>query len=195
MDILSKLPFLKNKHVPETEEEGPTDAELKAERIRFHREKVRNGPVNFKTPTTGQIRRAQRRDLDRRTRKARRGQVQNYFATQQLGAVVRAHLQAAGVLPYVHERPLDLQQQVVSAAWLIQRFGVPVMAEDGVTETDEMSFAYFDVLTALGAALKFYGQTIGRNDLQIPEGYEVPIYEQGTEPIRIKGWAKDGVTV
>lgn len=173
MDILSKLPFLNSDTEPDDVEISEADA--KADRIAFHRAHIRNGPANFKTSTSGQARRAQRRALDSRTRKGRRAQVDNYFETRRLASTVRANLQSAGVLPYVHGRDLDRQQQVVSAAWLVRHFGIEN------EETGELSFAYFDVLTALGAALKFYGQSIGDDTLQVPEDYVLPIYEQGTE--------------
>jgi hypothetical protein len=177
VDILSRIPFLNSKTEPDDDRtDEAIEAEAKAERIRFHREKVRNGPTNFKFLTNGQIKRAERRELAGRTRKARRAQVKNYFDTQRLAASVRGHLQSAGVLPYAVEREIDRQQQVVSAAWLVTRFGVDI------EDTDEVSFAYNDVLIALGAALKFYGQAVGLPDLRVPADYVVPIYEEGTAP-------------
>lgn len=183
MDILSNLPTIKDES---------QDREVKSGA-------PKNGPARYRTPTNGQLRRARERFLKGQTRKARRNQIQNYFATQRLGAYVHAHLQAAGVLPYAEERELDLHQQAVSAAWLVARFGVEATIEDDEgnrLKTGEVSFAYFDVLEALRNALKFYGQVAGLEDLRIPDDYVVPIYEEGTKPagtdVLRKGWSKDG---
>lgn len=183
LDILSKLPFLNQDESDDDLSDEEREAQAKKDRIKFHRESVRNGPVKFKSVTSGMIRRAQARDLARRTKKVRRTQVQNYVATQRFGASVRGHLQHAGILPFIN-REVDPQQQVISAAWLVQRFGVNVEV-DGV-ETDEVSFAYHDVLNALSAALKFHGQVVGQPDLRVPDDYVVPIYEQGTAPAGIE---------
>lgn len=166
MDILGKLPFLNSDEdaVPTIEVD---EAQDKKDRIKFHRANVRNGPTNFKTQTNGQVRRARHRALDRGTKNARRDQVRNYLETRKLSAVVRTHLRLAGVLPYTTFRgDLDRKQQVTSVVWLVRRF------TDGPT-----SFRRDDVLLALAAALKFYGQTIGDEDLQIPTDYTLPIYE------------------
>jgi hypothetical protein len=182
VNLFSKLPFLKSDDAEQAEVD---ETQARKDRIKFHRDHVRNGPSNFKTLTSGQIRRAQRRELNGRTKKARRAQVQNYFATQRLAATVRAHLQHAGVLPFVNENHvLDLHKQVVSAAWIVQRFGteieVEVTDDDGetrVVKTGEMSFQKHDVLTALDAACKFVGQASGKA-LSVPADYEVPVYAE-----------------
>jgi hypothetical protein len=169
-NLLAKLPSLRKKS---DDEPSPEELELQAkkERIQFHRDHVRNGPANFRHVTSGMQRRAQERDLRRQMKKARRSQVRNYFQTQQLAATVRGQLQLAGLIPFVVPRELDLMQQAKSAAWLVQHFS------DGPT-----SFAYDDVVKALSAALKFYGEAVGLPGLRIPEDYVVPVYELGTEP-------------
>lgn len=182
MDILSKLPSLTDDRDTAVAEQV-FEVESKRDRIAFHRAKVRNGPVNYKTVTAGQERRAQKRALARETRRARRVQVRNYFETQKLAAAVRGHLQRAGVLSYLGQTEIDRHLQVTSTVWLLQRFGVNVEV-DGV-ETDEVSFAYDDVLKGLRAALKFHGQATGQEGLDIPEDFIVPIYEQGTEPAEV----------
>ena len=176
IDFLKKLPSLK---ATQDDIDADAEAKAKADRIAFHRERVRNGPVSFKPVTAGQERRARARAVRKQMRVTRKTQVRNYFETQALGAQVRAHLQGAGVLPYVHARPLDLHQQVVSAAWLIERFGKE--GEDGTT-----SYAYEDVLLALAEALRFHGQVIGDETLQVPADYVVPVFEEGTEPAKVR---------
>lgn len=73
-------------------------AAAKAERIEFHRTSVRNGPVNFKTRTAGQERRAAQRALDRKSKKARKAQVKAYFRDQRINAMVRAGLGGGDVV-------------------------------------------------------------------------------------------------
>lgn len=77
-----------------------TDAVAKKDRIEFHRRSVRNGPVSFKVPTQGQLRRAEKRRSERMLKKARRDQVRAYFANQREAAALRGNLQAVGVLSF-----------------------------------------------------------------------------------------------
>lgn len=167
MDIFGKLPFL---HVPESETEGDlTPEELKKERIKFHRERVRNGPVKFTTLTSGQIRRAKRRELDRRMKKARRAQVRAYRRDLAEAARIRAMLQAAGVIPYVDSSrraaPGDAANAIV---WILRRFGKP--DESGVLEvTREV------VMDSLTRALQTWQQVTGQPKTQLSEDYELPV--------------------
>lgn len=100
----------------------PTEAELKAERIKFHRQHVRTGPSRFKSVTTGQIRRAEeraRRSHERKTNIRHR----RHFKNRQLGnAVIRAKLQAVGVFPYVTGYRATENEQYRAGVWLIQNF-------------------------------------------------------------------------
>lgn len=171
--ILSKLPLLSRDK--DDEEEFLSDEEVRHNRIVFHRTHVRNGPSGhvFGAVNARAQKRAQVATAKRRVKRARRSQLRDYHESQRIAAVVRGHLQLAGVLPYVVERELDPRQQVISASWLVQRFGTTV-EEDG---REIVSFKYEDVLTALGEALHFYGQVVGLPDLQVPAGYVVPIYE------------------
>ena len=146
------------------------EAEVKKERIKFHRLHVRNGPAKFRTTTNGQVRRARRRAAKREQKRAYKEQVRNHLSTRMLASVTAGQLRLAGVLPYVHERELDRVQQVRSTVWIVQRFG---------TENDEgdPSFLLDDVKQALLNALKFYGQAYRLGEQALPEGYVVPIYE------------------
>ena len=177
MNLLSKLPFLK----PGVDAEAADDngEEAKRERIKYHREHVRVGPRATQHVTNGQVKRARKRALAGMTKKARRNQIQNYFETQRLASTVRAHLQHGGVLPFVHERTLDLNQQVVSVAWIVQRFGQEIEVElDGeMVKTGEMSFQEADVRLALEAATKFVSQASGQ-ELSVPADYVVPVYAE-----------------
>lgn len=80
MDILKNLPSLTD---PEVERE--LDGREKQDRMQFHRDRIRNGPVKFKEQTTGQARRERQRALDRQTKKARRLQIKAYFEAQRKG--------------------------------------------------------------------------------------------------------------
>lgn len=175
MDILSQIPFLSKKTAPEAPATGELTeadrlAEEKADRVAFHREHVRNGPVKFRHIADGAVRRANQRAIKRSTKRARRVQLKNYHETQRIAATVRGQLQLAGALPYVVERELDREQQVRSVVWLVVRFGTE--KEDGT-----VSLAYDDVVAALNSALKFYGQAVGLPGLVLSEDYVVPVYE------------------
>lgn len=167
MNIFGKLPFLKS------HDDEATDAELaaeaKRERIEYHRLHVRNGPQRVRTISAGQQRRADVRSRKAQARKARDKQVKGYFQTQQTAATVRGHLQAAGVIAYA-DLEVDPFQQVVSTAWLIQRFGVQ-LADDPT----RMSFAQHDVRKGLESALDWYGQATETEPV-FPEDYVVPVY-------------------
>lgn len=164
MDIFSKIPFLKS---DDTEQIAEDEAQAKAERIKFHRIHVRNGPTNFKDQTNGQVKRARVRALARETKRARRIQVRNHRRTQQYAATVRGQLQLAGALPYLDGRALDPVRQVKAVAWLVQRFGAE--------EIPNYRAEY--VLNSLRSALGFYSKTVGLPGLALPEDYVLPIYE------------------
>ncbi len=171
MDILSKIPSLSKS----PEEAAEIDeAQAKRDRIKFHRDNVRNGPAKFRHVTAGQERRARTRALARQTKKARRAQIRNHHETQRLAATVRGQLLLAGVLPYADSRTPEPVAQVKAVVWIVQRFGVE--AEDG-----SASLLAEDVIAALNAALKFYGQAVGLPGLRIPDGYVLPLYRVAEE--------------
>lgn len=103
----------------------PTPEELKRERVNFHRERVRNGPAKFSTMTSGQIRRAQQRDLKARQRKQFKRTVKNHFGDRRNEAILRGQLQLAGILPLSSGEHDDrsIDQAVV---WIYDRFGEKV---------------------------------------------------------------------
>lgn len=169
MNIFSKLPFFNGKSDDAVSEEA-AEIQAKADRIKHHRDNVRNGPVKERHITSGQYRRSIIRTAEAEARKSRSRQIKGYFQTQQTAATVRGHLQAAGILPYA-VLELDPFNQVVSAAWLVQRFGIEVPG------TGRVSFAHDDVLTALEGALAWYGKA-SQTDVAFPEDYVVPVYVQ-----------------
>jgi len=125
MNILHKIiPSLR----PEQEEALDADtqaAEEKADRIKFHRAKVRNGPVKFATLTNGQVRRAQKRAAKREVDRNFRLQKRSYFASQREAAVLRIHLQRVGVLPFAtpeffaEQDPRKIENSIV---WILEHF-------------------------------------------------------------------------
>lgn len=170
---------LTGRKVDDEAEIEPTEAELKAERMKFHREQVRNGPVNFRHVTSGQVRRAQERAKAREMKRNFKREVSSYFERQRVAATVRGHLKIAGVIPFIDGHEAELHEQIVSTGWLLQRFGVEVKV-DG-TGTGRISFAAGDVIDGLRNALSFYNNATGSR-YQFPEGY-VPalVLELGDE--------------
>lgn len=164
MNLFSRLSFVKGN------DEYVVDPAKEA-RIKFHRTHVRNGPAKLKASSRGQEKRERVRALARDTRRARRIQAQNFLETRRLAHITRGQLQQAGVLPwYMSTTPIDPVKQVKSVVWLVQRFGIE--EEDGSS-----SLKRNDVLAALNAALKFYGEAVGLPGLTVPDGYELPIYQ------------------
>lgn len=167
MDILSKLiPSLK--HQDDVEVDIIDEAQEKKDRIAFHRTHVRNGPVKFKEPTTGQQRRAHQRALARRARKAYRQQVRTYFAAQREAAILRAKLQDCGVLAFVQrDREIPILTTYNALVWIIERY-----AEGEVGTSVEVTDA--TVRRALQAALDRYGDIVGVPNLRVPENFVLP---------------------
>lgn len=165
-NLFSNLPFLSKADDELSPEE--LEIEAKKERIEFHRDHVRNGPTSFRHVTNGMVRRAKARDLQRQMKKTRREQLRTYFRNQQLAAVTRGHLQAAGLLPYAVEREVDLQKQSESVAWLLQNY----------THGLATRFTRDDVIAGLSRALKVYGDIVGLPGLQVPADYVVPVYDR-----------------
>lgn len=167
MNILEKLPFVHD----DNETESPEDvaAREKAERIQFHRESVRNGPVKFKSPTTGQQRRFRDRATKSLIRKNRRRQVRAYFAEQREAAQIRTHLQFVGVVAFANpDTPIRSEQIVASAIWLVRHFA-QADAGDTVEVTETV------VREAFQAALTRWGQIVGVPGLTVPEDYVLPV--------------------
>lgn len=166
--LLSKLPSL---HLGKDDEEREelTDEELKKQRIKFHRERVRNGPVKFRTMTTGQVRREQKRELDRRTKKARRKQVRDYRRRIVEATTIHAMLQAAGVVSYVDPNrkaaPGDAANAIV---WLIKRFAKP-NKEGNVEVTREV------VIDSLTRGLQTWQAITGQPVTPLSPAYELPV--------------------
>ena len=173
MDILSKLPFLKADEVDETDDRTleEIEAEAKAERIRFHREKVRNGPAKFVAPTSGQIRRARKRDAERMIRKNRRRQVRQHLADQREAATIRGHLQAAGVLPYPNRAAADPRLAVKSLTWIVRRFADDrhVDSNGRVEVTEEV------VRESLQSALNRWQTIVGLTPTSLSPAYALPV--------------------
>lgn len=166
MDIFSKLPGLIDDPTGQAAREGLNAEGARAERIKFHRTHVRNGPANFKTSTAGQERRARQRAVASLTKKARRSQIRDHFGKLAHGAALRGQLQAAGVLPYEHGGTVDPALQVRATLALVRKF--PVLDDE-----ESISFAEADVLQSLTYALHRYNPSA-----DIPEGYVVPVYAE-----------------
>ena len=165
MNLLEKLPLVDDTHDHDHADLTPEEIEAlevegKKARIQFHREKVRNGPVKFSAPTSGQIRRAEKRDLDRRTRKARKAQIRSYFAAQSEAAALRGHLQQAGVIAFATKgRKITHASALSSVSWLLVRFGTRVEGEIDASPEG--------VRTALQTALNRYESMHGLPASQI----------------------------
>jgi hypothetical protein len=131
VDILSKLPFLSgDANNDETIDEVALEVEAKADRIKFHRAHVRNGPANFKEQTSGQVRRAKVRALAGRTRKAARAQRREHFAQRAEHALLRGHLQAIGVIAYETDFVPTQDARFVSARWVLNNYGGDLSGDD-----------------------------------------------------------------
>lgn len=148
-------------------------AEEKAARIKFHREEVRNGPVKFRQVTNGQVRRAQARAQRREIQRNFKREVRSYFERQRFAATVRSHLQIVGVIPFYDRHEAPLHDQIVSTGWLLQRFGVEVVTDEGVG-TGHISFREGDVLDGIRAATKFYNGATG-SEFRVPADF-VPAF-------------------
>lgn len=165
MNILSKLPFISEPKSDLTPEE--IELEDKKARIQFHREKVRNGPAKFSSPTSGQIRRAKDRDIKSGMKKTRRRQVRAFLAAQAEAATIRGHLQAASVLAYGNPLHMATPTQArASVIWLTERFAE---AEGEIVVTTEL------VVDALTAALNRYQTLTGQPTTPLSPAYVLPV--------------------
>jgi len=170
MHILDKLPLLNSKD--EEVEPVLSEEDLKAERIAFHRRYVRNGPVKSGGPTNGQIRRERHRALARKTKRARRNQIQAHFANKREIAVLRAHLQAAGIILYVNEDFRPAPGDVLAAfAWIISHF-----ADDKAVDADGRIVVTREVvIQSLQAALNRFQYLRGEPAQTLSPAYVLPV--------------------
>lgn len=169
-NILSKLPFLKDDEVDENDV-VLSEEDLRAERIAFHRDRVRNGPTKFSTPTSGQIRRERVRALARQTKRARRNQVQSHFAALREIAVLRGHLQAVGIILYQGNHKPGAGDIIASTTWIIRRFADSKRAD----ETGALVVTEDVVRESLQAALNRYQHLTNRPQTALSESYELPV--------------------
>lgn len=105
------------------EEQAEVLAEEKAERVKFHRKSVRNGPVKWRTITTGQQRRQATRDQKALERKANRRHRRNFRQKQVKVATLRGQLQTIGVLPTATGIVFREGDRIAAYQWLTHRFG------------------------------------------------------------------------
>lgn len=143
MNIFSNLPGLKLSEGTELTDEERA-AEEKRDRIKFHRESVRNGPVKFSHTTTGQLRRARQRAMTAMQRKGYRRQVRAHFANLREASILRAKLQGVGLLDSYVEIPEASGHK--AALWIIAKFGDrQAITEQGLT-VDIVEVAFLNAL-------------------------------------------------
>jgi len=130
-------------------------AQEKADRIAFHRTQVRNGPVSFKYLSAGQQRRAAERAQKSAIRKNFKREVKQYHERQRVAAILRPHLQTLGLVPTATGRTFTEHEEIVSTAWIVQRYG------KAIEDTDRVSFLLPDVIAALQTAAQFYESATG----------------------------------
>lgn len=105
------------------EEQEEVLAEEKKQRIKWHRDHVRNGPRNFAYVSTGQQRRAQERAKKSHERKINRDHRRRWKQGQWNLAVLRGQLQAVGALPYATDFEPTTAQRVAAGQWIVGAFG------------------------------------------------------------------------
>lgn len=174
IDMLKNLGQTLSGKAPDVElSDEEIAANEKAARIDFHRKSVRNGPVSFKTITAGQERRARERTVRKMERKNFRAEVRNYFERQRVAAVLRGHLQGVGLIAYVDGHEPDMHDQIVSTAWINQRWGSEIVIEN--EGTGHVSFRHADVLDALRSAAEFYEKATGLI-VRVPADFTPAVY-------------------
>lgn len=141
MAILSRfIPSLRQSDEPAEK----TEDELKAERIKFHRRAVRNGPVKFSSPTTGQLRRQRHRDLKAAQRKQVKQARKQHFEARRELAALRGYLQAAGMLPYADCHEVDHDTRYRALNWIVGNFADEIQTDDdGVVTTETLEGAQY----------------------------------------------------
>lgn len=144
------------------------EAQEKQDRIDYHRSQVRNGPVSYKTPTNGQLRRHKARGIKSRMKKTRRRQISAFFASQYEAGLLRSHLQSVGLVAYATRGYRPSPNQVYhSAIWLVKRFADAEGSQVEVTEEV--------VRDAFQSALSRWASLVGLNDVRLPEDYVLPV--------------------
>lgn len=119
------------------EERAEIEAQEKADRIKFHRTHVRNGPVKFGHTTPGDLKRDRRRGLARQTKKAARAQRRNFISRVQEHALLRGQLQAVGVIAYETDFAPSDEARFNAARWIVNNFGpddLPNLLDDGAEQ-------------------------------------------------------------
>ena len=132
---------------------------------------MRNGPINFRHITNGQIRRLQERAQKRQARKEYRDKVRRQLASDRFNATLRGQLAMAGVMPIAPA--FTVKQEISATVWIVRRFGVAVERPEGGAYA---SFKRDDVVSALSAALMFYNKAMGTSYV-MPEDFEPAFYE------------------
>jgi hypothetical protein len=103
------------------------EAQAKKDRIKFHREQVRNGPRKFSYVTSGQQRRFQARGQAAQRRKMNRRYRRDWMRKQAELATLRGHLTILGVIECRNEAvkasgfaPSTVRE---SCVWAIRKYG------------------------------------------------------------------------
>lgn len=105
------------------EEQAEVLAEEKKQRVKFHRDSVRNGPVKWSHVTTGQQRRRAARDKAALQRKANKRHRRDFFRGQLHLATLRGQLQAIGAVSYATDYKPSVKQRIAAGQWLLGAFG------------------------------------------------------------------------
>lgn len=146
------------------------EIQSKKDRVAFHREKVRNGPVRMTPPSNGQIRRAQARATKRQIRKNFKRDVRAYRSQQAEAATLRGHLAAVGLVDYSVEgyKPTPMQQ-LQSSIWLVRHFAD---VEEGEVFEVTQIVAAESFLRALNRWRSLVGQPVTES---LPPAYVLPV--------------------
>lgn len=98
-------------------------AEAKKARIKYHRDNVRNGPVKYRSITTGMQRRAAERAQDSQARKTNRRYRRAWMAQRAEIATLRGHLIILGVVECKGDTVFTPEQIRESSVWVIRKYG------------------------------------------------------------------------
>jgi hypothetical protein len=141
------------------EEQEQILADEKKARVEFHAKQVRNGPVNWRTITAGQQRRAAARSQKGSIRKANARHRRTFIAKRLDTAVLRGHLQAAGVVEY-HDPAFEVPSSTKANALmaLVSKYGK--RDEHGNLDFDAAGHEQL-VIDALEAAKNDYLERVG----------------------------------
>lgn len=145
-----------NKITKTSDEPDLTPEELKAQRIQFHREKVRNGPANFTYWTAGQQRRAQARAAKSQHRKLNQRHRRNFKTGELDRAILRGQLQAIGALPYATDFKPTVQMSISASTWLVANFAPRNEQSEIIFDDETLTRAVENAMSVLrtGAAPK-----------------------------------------